>query len=198
MLHPARCRPRQLPAPWRLVSFKLFACRGLDWNSPFKVSLTSIEHIASLTSNLSLVKMGTFSSQRSTSKSSAMCKLDRHKRGQDCAVPAWRRASLAPCQLGAVPAWRSLELRKCLRAILRKRLRLCHLAFLDHPDLFRHAPHKVLVVGYQHHAPFKPLYAVGECHDRFEVEVVGRLIEHKDVRFGVRDGRERDARALAA
>ena len=47
-------------------------------------------------------------------------------------------------------------------------------------------PHKVLVVRYEDHAPLEGLDGIGQCGD-VEVQVVGRLVEHQNVRLDVRD-----------
>ena len=71
--------------------------------------------------------------------------------------------------------------------------RLLHLPVGDDPHLLGHARDKVLVVRDEDDSTLERLDAVGERDHRLEIEVVRRLVEHQDVRPGVRDGGERDA-----
>mmetsp|Transcript_7679 Transcript_7679/g.31759 ORF Transcript_7679/g.31759 Transcript_7679/m.31759 type:complete len:393 (-) Transcript_7679:1454-2632(-) len=68
----------------------------------------------------------------------------------------------------------------------------------DDPALVGDLRDEVLVVRDADDGAVEVGDAVGEGLDGLEVEVVGRLVEDEDVGLDVRDGGERDARALAA
>ena len=89
-----------------------------------------------------------------------------------------------------------LKLGQLLLAKGVKRRGPLHLPTLDHPNLVCDARDKILVVRHQHHASLEGGDAVRQRGDRFEVEVVCRLVEDEDVRRCVRDGGEGDTRAL--
>ena len=81
-------------------------------------------------------------------------------------------------------------------AVLIEALHLLHGALGDEPHLLGDPADKVLVVRHQDDATLEALDAISEGGHLLEIEVVGRLVEDEHVRLDVRDGRERDARAL--
>mmetsp|Transcript_13405 Transcript_13405/g.34141 ORF Transcript_13405/g.34141 Transcript_13405/m.34141 type:complete len:200 (+) Transcript_13405:930-1529(+) len=80
-----------------------------------------------------------------------------------------------------------------IRAVLVKALDLLDHAARDEPHLLGDPADKVLVVGDKDDAALEALHAVGKSRHRLEVEVVRRLVQHKHMRFDVRDGREGDS-----
>ena len=72
------------------------------------------------------------------------------------------------------------------------------LGVLQRPDPGGQRGEQCPVVGHQHDGSLIVLQGVFQRLDRFHVEVVGRLVEHQQVRVGQHHQRECDARAFTA
>ena len=85
-----------------------------------------------------------------------------------------------------------------LRAVRLKGLHRRDFPLAHHFHLLRHPCHEVLVVAHQHHAPTERLDGVGQGRHRFEVQVVGGLVQDQQVRPRKGGGGQSDARPLTA
>mmetsp|Transcript_9196 Transcript_9196/g.38957 ORF Transcript_9196/g.38957 Transcript_9196/m.38957 type:complete len:227 (+) Transcript_9196:864-1544(+) len=84
------------------------------------------------------------------------------------------------------------------RAVRLEALLLGDCAVPHDVHIARHALHEVLVVTHQYDPPLEALHGVRQRRHRFQVEVVGGLVEHQQVRLRERSRRESDARPLTA
>src|ERR1051325_211499 len=76
-------------------------------------------------------------------------------------------------------------------------LEIVNVAVVEVPDARGDFIEKVMIVRYEEDRAFVALQRDVECIDGFEIEVVGRLVENKNIRLEKHEATEKDARRFA-